>query len=1162
MRNGMSIAKKIKRATLIALLVGSMSLPQTIYAADNSMNSFMATDQSINFGNGAIDKTQGGAIAWTQSYVLGAYMDIYDATGDREWLDKVIDQTDQTLAGASDDDGDSYYGWGESRYSHNQVKNAMFSRPVIGSDVSATELIVNGSFETNLNGWDQEGDSAKTYRSTAPGAAYSGSAGLIVESDGSNHNRLTQSLSYTPGAKYRVEVFAAVETQLTRGVIQVCLMVGTNCQLLGHDYVGQIGYERYVFNFDAPASGTVKIRLGLLDYSQSGFKARFDGISIKAVESDPAELVQNGGFEIPDTGDASLPKYWNRFQSNSATAYLVSGINKAFSSANGLAITNTSSVWKVLEQALSYTPSQSYTVSFRGRTADDRYGGRVEIYNATDSVVLGSHIFHDTHYEKYNFSFTAPAVPGKTVKIRLLSQSYANTGTFYFDEVSVVPFAAREPAAWTRASGSLPNAHINNIPLTGFNGAASHNWHLELTHDGTTLPRVSQYVLNYKPSSLYRFVIDAFVSAGATGAIRIVDETSSTVLASMTFNNNASLQSAILNFDTPVSGHTLRADIYMPSGSGGDKIYATRASASQVMDFLVHDALIGSALLRFVNAVYADPDLPPGYGDKADEYRDFVADHLFHKHDDHWRQITGTDGSNNGTGVYIFPELGESYFGSRSLPHNQYMAMARMLYLLYDATDGVAAYATDRPKYWSRANDMSRAFKSTLYPNVQNAGLSTDAYGFNYWDRMGSWDEGISYRSYEDLSHASLTLKGVREAYKHGQVFTYADMQKFARTFTDVMWNQSLTDPVLSNRNDSRPTTTAEKINTQYTMDWIDYAEFDHAIWEINAAVCEERCDITAAAGVAKWSRNKLLNGGMESADPADSTLPAFWQRWQSTSTTAYRDQTNPYRDTHAATVKTNAASWQVLEQTIADYELNTDYRVSFHGKTNGNVGGRVEAVQDSVVLDDTTFTDTGWTGHTFDFNTPAAAGESVRVRLLHNNYTPANGVAYYDQVRILPYLYNSHVPNGSFEIGDRFDNTLPRHWARAGTDSLINVSLDSLTHTSGGAAVKLTTDPSQSAQELYYMWKGYKKSGSYTLTVKGKRNNANGNGRVRVIDTSNGNAVLANVLIDNTNWTTFTAAFTAPASYDHVLKVVITHDDPAAGNGILWADDLGIYLN
>lgn len=33
---------------------------------------------------------------------------------------------------------------------------------------------------------------------------------------------------------------------------------------------------------------------------------------------------------------------------------------------------------------------------------------------------------------------------------------------------------------------------------------------------------------------------------------------------------------------------------------------------------------------------------------------------------------------------------------------------------------------------------------------------------------------------------------------------------------------------------------------------------------------------------------------------------------------------------------------------------------------------------------------------------------------------------------------------------------------------------------------------------------------------------------------------------MNNTNWTIYTASFTAPAAYDHVLKVIITHDNPA----------------
>src|SRR5690606_16415876 len=142
------------------------------------------------------------------------------------------------------------------------------------------------------------------------------------------------------------------------------------------------------------------------------------------------------------------------------------------------------------------------------------------------------------------------------------------------------------------------------------------------------------------------------------------------------------------------------------SGTVGDKVWVDGIDVGEQWEHMVHEGIILSPVLRFVNKVIADSSLHADYLAKAQTYRDFVATHFVHKWDPYWKQLTGTDGSNNGTGVYIFPEgFSTEWFPGRSLPHNQYLAFSNMLYLLYDATEGVPAYASERPFYWSRAND-------------------------------------------------------------------------------------------------------------------------------------------------------------------------------------------------------------------------------------------------------------------------------------------------------------------------------------------------------------------------------------------------------------------------------------------------------------------------
>jgi hypothetical protein len=596
-------------------------------------------------------------------------------------------------------------------------------------------------------------------------------------------------------------------------------------------------------------------------------------------------------------------------------------------------------------------------------------------------------------------------------------------------------------------------------------------------------------------------------------------------------------------------------------------LHAYSLLVAEQWEHQVHEGNIGAVMLRFANKVYADASLTAAYQTKADTYRDFVADHLFHKWDGMYQQISGTDGSNNGKATYLFPAgFSTEWFPTRSLPANMNMAYARMLYELYDATDGVAKYASDRPLYISRANDLARGFKDTLRPHSLNTTLGIDAYEWNYWSKLGAWDDGHYVAgSADDLSHAATTITGIIAAFRHTPgIFSVADMQRIARTMTDVMWNGSLTDPVIAYYMHRQPAATVDKERSYLSHHWIDLAEFDRNIYNIADALCkEELCMSYTASALGLWSRNHIVNNGFELNNLTNTTLPLYWTRWQSSPATAYLDTTAPYLGTKSLTIKTNGLAWQVMEHAIPEYEPNSTYTVTFAGNTNGNVGGRVDVYDftSSTLLARYDFTNTSWSTHSFTFATPAAAGHNVKFRLYHNSYTIPNGIAYFDEIRALPYLYNSEVPNGGFETKDRFDATLPRFWQRSATTLESNVRIDTTAFKSGEGSLRLSTDVSGAAQELSYNLKGYKTSSSYQLRVQGKTNGSSAGGRVKVIDTSNG-TVLADLNVTAAAWTNYSVNFTTPSDYTKTLKVLITHDNPAIAGGEFWVDDLGITLN
>jgi hypothetical protein len=74
------------------------------------------------------DSLDGGDVAWGESYVLRMYINLYDAFGERLWLDKLVAHVDRIFAKLQDKPPDppykkydpryidGYYGWGQNRY--------------------------------------------------------------------------------------------------------------------------------------------------------------------------------------------------------------------------------------------------------------------------------------------------------------------------------------------------------------------------------------------------------------------------------------------------------------------------------------------------------------------------------------------------------------------------------------------------------------------------------------------------------------------------------------------------------------------------------------------------------------------------------------------------------------------------------------------------------------------------------------------------------------------------------------------------------------------------------------------------------------------------------------------------------------------------------------
>jgi len=194
---------------------------------------------------------------------------------------------------------------------------------------------------------------------------------------------------------------------------------------------------------------------------------------------------------------------------------------------------------------------------------------------------------------------------------------------------------------------------------------------------------------------------------------------------------------------------------------------------------------------------------------KAEEYLQLLDRHFRQKWERYWVDLP------NGAGAYTFTGNPTERFPGYLLPHNQYLALGRT-WLVLQAVPGVP----QREVYRDRAAKMARYFKRHLR-------LNGEAYLWNYWDpRPG---ENIR-RHPEDVSHATIDIGFAVEACQRGIVFTPQDLRRFARTFTEVMWNGSWENPLFG-----RNVSTNEGGKRAF-WEWAKLSLWDERVWQVAQA--------------------------------------------------------------------------------------------------------------------------------------------------------------------------------------------------------------------------------------------------------------------------------------------------------------------------------------
>jgi hypothetical protein len=542
---------------------------------------------------------------------------------------------------------------------------------------------------------------------------------------------------------------------------------------------------------------------------------------------------------------------------------------------------------------------------------------------------------------------------------------------------STASTAFRDPAA--KQTGAF-GATLKTDPSRGWQILEAELWNPYARSD----PR-------YVPGKEYRLALAARTNGSAAGGrAEIYDATARAVLATISISDPAWRRYEARFFAPAAGGHVVKVRLYhLDWRVAGGVAQFDDLEVKQRAEFVVHDGMITAPLAEFAATVAGLASLHTRYGAAAQRYADFIERQIFPKWERFWRPIPG------GAGTYVFPEDGSSEVPGISLPHNQYLALGRT-YLWMWAARGVSAWR-------DRAVAMGRAFRSKLALREDGKG-----YVWHYRDALLP-GEVVSNRSIEDTSHGNIDIGSVLALNRFSLVFSNNDVELFARTFRDVMWNGSWSAPDVFSHVDG----SGDFKFSIYLSEWAGLARAGAGTWSLLEALYERNARwsgwpqhstmIAITRLLGAWPR--LANGGFEAGAALDPTLPASWTRWQSTAATALRDPASALAGGYGATVVTDPSrGWQVLEERLRDYPAATAARFTVAARTEGGaVRGRVEVYDATAgaVLGTAFVSGRSWTTCTVDFTTPAAQGHDLRVRLYHDVWGVAGGVARFDEAAL-----------------------------------------------------------------------------------------------------------------------------------------------------------------
>lgn len=254
----------------------------------------------------------------------------------------------------------------------------------------------------------------------------------------------------------------------------------------------------------------------------------------------------------------------------------------------------------------------------------------------------------------------------------------------------------------------------------------------------------------------------------------------------------------------------------------GDR-FMVRTLQPEPTEFSVHEGMIAHPVAIFIEAVSKDEKLKERFGASAEKFLTFINRNMVQKHEKDWVEFDWPMGEGQPpvhVGAYRFADLITDRFPNRVMPHNQYLALARV-YLILQNVPGAD------PLMKPRAELMARFFRACLQPR-------DNAWVWNYWDWIEAGEVGHS--GFEDTGHGHIDVGFAVEAGQRGVVFTDDDLKRMSRTLLDVMWNQDENAPKVGPRVDTRGDQTAFIL-----ADYLDLCQWEPKIYELATKVFEPK---------------------------------------------------------------------------------------------------------------------------------------------------------------------------------------------------------------------------------------------------------------------------------------------------------------------------------